>query len=88
MDLMIIALLGAVVALGYAAYLAKKVTKYSEGTEEMVTIAAAIREGANTYLKRQYKTVGMFFGAMFVILMAFSFLGFMDYMFCLLLQPL
>ncbi|MEG1863089.1 MAG: sodium-translocating pyrophosphatase [Oscillospiraceae bacterium] len=77
---MIIALLGAVVALGYAAYLAKKVTKYSEGTEEMVTIAAAIREGANTYLKRQYKTVGMFFGAMFVILMAFSFLGFMDYM--------
>ncbi len=80
MDLMIFALLGAVVALGYAAYLAKKVSKYSEGTEEMVKLASAIREGANTYLKRQYKTVGVFFAVMFVVLLGLSFVGFMDIM--------
>ncbi|MEG3030368.1 MAG: sodium/proton-translocating pyrophosphatase, partial [Oscillospiraceae bacterium] len=77
---MIVALIGAFAALGYAAFLAKKVTKYSEGTDEMVTIAAAIREGANTYLKRQYKGVAIFFAIMFVILMGLSFMGFMDYM--------
>ena len=77
---MVLALVGAFVALGYAAYLAKKVTKYSEGTDEMVKIAAAIREGANTYLKRQYKSVGLFFIGMVIILSICSALGFMDYM--------
>ncbi len=80
MDLMIFALIGAVVALGYAAYLAKKISKYSEGTEEMVKLASAIREGANTYLKRQYKTVGVFFAVMFVILLGLSLIDFMDIM--------
>lgn len=79
-DLMILALLGAIAALCYAAFLANKVLKYSEGTEKMVTIAAAIREGANTYLARQYKGVAIFFVIMFAVLMGLSLAGFMDYM--------
>ena len=36
---------------------AKKVLKFSEGTELMQKLASSIRKGANAYLKRQYTTV-------------------------------
>ena len=57
MDLTILAPIGAVAALVYALYLAKKVTSADEGTDAMKKISKSIREGANAYLKRQYKTV-------------------------------
>ena len=37
------------------------VKKQPEGTKEMANISAKIRKGAMAYLKRQYKTVGIFF---------------------------
>ena len=53
-----IGIVGAVIALLFAYTQARKVKQYSEGTPTMQKIAAAIRKGANAYLKRQYKTVG------------------------------
>ncbi len=74
----VLTFLGAAVALVYALLTARRVLKADEGTDEMKKISASIRKGANAYLKRQYKIVGIFFGAMFVVLcfMALLFDGF------------
>jgi K(+)-stimulated pyrophosphate-energized sodium pump len=79
MDYMWLALGGAIIGLAFAYYLAQKVLKFSEGTEQMVKIASAIRAGANAYLHRQYKGVAKFFAVMFVILIALSFAGFINF---------
>ena len=65
-------LIGSIIAIVFAIITAKKVMKYSEGTEKMKKIAQSIREGANAYLKRQYTVVSIFFGGMFLILGAMS----------------
>lgn len=66
--LVLLTFLGAVIALVFAAVTAKKVLKFSEGTEQMQKIAKSIRAGANAYLKRQYSVVAVFFGGMFLLL--------------------
>ena len=71
--------LGSVIALLFAAFTAKKVLKFSEGTDAMKKIAASIRSGANAYLKRQSIVVSVFFGAMFIILMAMAFAGLLTF---------
>ena len=68
-----IGFVGAAMAGIYALIQAKKVMSFSEGTERMQQIAGAIREGANAYLQRQYKTVLPVFAAVFVILMVIAF---------------
>ncbi len=45
------------VSLGFAYYIIQKIRHIPEGTEKMKEIAKAIREGANTYLYRQYRTI-------------------------------
>ena len=45
--------------LGYALSLVKQVKGAPEGTKKMQEIAAAIREGANAYLYRQFSVVGV-----------------------------
>ena len=65
----------AVIALLFAALTALKVLKFPEGTETMKKISQSIRIGANTYLTRQYKVVGIFFAVMFAILGAMSIFG-------------
>ena len=60
--------LGAIVALLYAIFTARRVLKASEGTDEMKRISASIKKGANAYLSRQYKIVGIFFAVMFAVL--------------------
>ena len=67
-------IVGAVLALGFAFIQSRRVLKYSEGNETMVKIAAAIRTGANAYLKRQYSAVFKFFAIVFVILLGLAFL--------------
>ena len=59
---------GALIALLFAYSQAKRVKKFSEGTSTMQKIAAAIRKGANAYLKRQYKTVAIIFAVIAVVL--------------------
>ena len=58
----------AVLALIFAGYKFFEVKKTPEGTSKMSLISSKIRSGAMAYLKRQYKTVGIFFAVMFVIL--------------------
>ncbi len=78
-DLMFLAPLGSGCALAFAGYLAWSVMKKSEGTAEMAEIAAAVRKGANAYLKRQYTGVGMFFIVMSLVLLALAFGGFLTF---------
>lgn len=52
-------LASALLALLYGAYAARKVFACPTGTERMQEIAAAIQEGANAYLNRQYRTIAI-----------------------------
>ena len=65
-----IGFIGAALAGIYALLQTKKVMSFSEGTDKMKQIAGSIREGANAYLQRQYKTVlpvfAVIFGALFL----------------------
>ena len=70
-------LLCAIIALLFSLVNFIAVKKKSEGTETMAKISTKIRKGAMAYLKRQYKTVGIFFGVMFILLMVLSFKGFL-----------
>ncbi len=54
------------VALLFAYYLRREVLAAPEGTSKMKEIAAAIQVGASAYLKRQFKTVGIFLGILTV----------------------
>ena len=77
--LILLTFLGSVIALVFAALTAKKVLKFSEGTEKMQKISQSIRKGANAYLKRQYSVVLVFFGGMFVVLCVMAALGFLTW---------
>jgi K(+)-stimulated pyrophosphate-energized sodium pump len=48
-----------VLAILVALFLVNKILSMEKGTEKMEEIAAAIRTGANAYLNRQFKTVGI-----------------------------
>ncbi|MDO4744282.1 MAG: sodium-translocating pyrophosphatase [Clostridia bacterium] len=67
----------AIIALVFAAYKFFAVKAMPEGTEQMASISAKIRSGAMAYLKRQYKTVGIFFAVMVVLLAVLAGLGFL-----------
>ena len=69
---------GALIALIFALTQAKKVLKFSEGTELMQKLASSIRKGANAYLKRQYTTVAKIFIIVFVILLILAWLDMLD----------
>lgn len=68
-----IGFIGAALAGIYALLQTKKVMSFSEGTDKMKQIAGSIREGANAYLQRQYKTVLPVFAVIFVILAIIAF---------------
>ena len=71
----LIGVVGAVVALLFAFIQSRKVMKFSEGNEKMQKIAASIRAGAGAYLKRQFKTVSIFFIAVTIILVVLAIFG-------------
>ena len=56
-----------VIALLFALSLAMKVSKQSEGTDRMKEIAAAISEGAQAFLKAEYKILVIFIAVVFVL---------------------
>jgi K(+)-stimulated pyrophosphate-energized sodium pump len=56
---MVFSVLVSVVALIFAGYFARYVLRQGSGTFEMQQIAEAIREGAEAFLKRQYRTIGL-----------------------------
>ena len=57
------------VALVYAYGLVRGVLAKDEGTEKMQEISLAIREGANAYLTRQFKTLSVFVGVLALVLL-------------------
>ena len=58
----------AVIALIFAAYLARKVGRQSAGTERMKESAAAIAEGARAFLTAEYKILIIFVAVLFVLI--------------------
>ncbi|PUA82826.1 sodium-translocating pyrophosphatase [Nocardioides currus] len=58
--LVIIVLAIALGALAMAVVFRKQVLAAGEGTDNMKTIALAVQEGANAYLTRQFRTLGIF----------------------------
>ncbi len=63
-----LAAVAAVCGLGLAWYFSVIVNRAEEGTETMIELAAAIREGAQTFLRREYQWVAVFVAAMTVLI--------------------
>ena len=64
-----------VLALAFAWHFHRQMMKESEGTSQMQKIASAVRKGAMSYLKQQYKIVGLVFLGLviFFSIMAYGF---------------
>ncbi|MBO0756927.1 MAG: sodium-translocating pyrophosphatase [Bradyrhizobiaceae bacterium] len=58
-------------AVVYAAWATRSVLNADAGSKKMQEIAAAVREGAQAYLKRQYRTIGIV-GAVIFLIVGFS----------------
>ena len=65
--------IASLIALGFAYYFFKQMMKEDEGTDTMKKIALYVRKGAMSYLKQQYKVVGIVF---LVLLGLFAILAF------------
>ncbi|MGI8944271.1 MAG: sodium-translocating pyrophosphatase [Qipengyuania sp.] len=59
MDLVVIAILLGLLAIVYGFFTSRQVLNSGAGNERRQEIAAAIQEGAQAYLKRQYTTIGV-----------------------------
>ncbi|HSZ39974.1 MAG TPA: sodium-translocating pyrophosphatase [Trebonia sp.] len=59
----------ALLALGVAGWLVREVLAASQGTKKMQEIALAVQEGAAAYLRRQFRTLGIFVFIIFWILL-------------------
>ncbi len=62
-----------ILGLLFAYYFYRQMMKADEGTDTMKKIAAHVREGANAYLRQQYKVVGLVF---IIITIIFSILAY------------
>ncbi|WP_300542889.1 sodium-translocating pyrophosphatase [Maricaulis sp.] len=59
MNMLLLAIAAAVLAIVYGVVQTQRLMSASAGTEKMQEIASAIQEGANAYLKRQYTTIAI-----------------------------
>ena len=75
----LLTLVCAAIGITFAVLTARKVLRFSEGTDRMKQISEFIRKGADAYLKRQYTVVGVFFAAMFVLLCIMAAIGFLTW---------
>jgi K(+)-stimulated pyrophosphate-energized sodium pump len=69
MALVAVVLVISLAALGFAAYLVKAVIAADQGTVKMREIALAVQEGAAAYLRRQFRTLGVFAVIVFLLLL-------------------
>ncbi|WP_199039851.1 sodium-translocating pyrophosphatase [Glycomyces salinus] len=67
-SLVILAAVLALVALGSAAGLVRSILSAGTGTDKMREIAGAVQEGASAYLRRQFRTLGIFVVAAVILL--------------------
>lgn len=68
MELIILPLVGSILALLYAAVAALFVLRQEKGNKKMEEIAKGIRQGANAFIKREYKTIFIFWLILTIIL--------------------
>lgn len=68
-NLVLVIAVVAIAALALAVVLVRQVLAADEGTDSMKEIAAAVQEGANAYLARQFRTLAVFAVAAFFLLM-------------------
>jgi K(+)-stimulated pyrophosphate-energized sodium pump len=71
----LLALVGAGVAVGYGLYLTWWLLKQPAGNERMQEIARAVQEGAAAYLRKQYTTIAVVAVVPFVLLGVYNKLG-------------
>ncbi|WP_417487257.1 sodium-translocating pyrophosphatase [Maricaulis sp.] len=71
MNMLLLAIAAAVLAIIYGVVQTQRLMSASAGTEKMQEIASAIQEGANAYLKRQYTTIGIVGVAVCVLIAVF-----------------
>ena len=71
---LLFALVAAVLALLYGIMSIKWIVGLPTGNDRMREIAAAVREGAQAYLNRQYTTIGLV-GCVLFLLIGFSNIG-------------
>ena len=69
MEGLILAIVAGAVALIFAVFLAMRVLRADEGNDRMKEIGAAIQEGANAFLKREYTVLAGFVVIVFVVLL-------------------
>ncbi|AIY15794.1 sodium-translocating pyrophosphatase [Pimelobacter simplex] len=71
-DLALVAIVAVIAlgSLGMAVLFRSEVLRAGEGTPNMQRIAQAVQEGANAYLTRQFRTLTIFAGIAFVVLLA------------------
>ena len=69
LTLVVVVAVIALLALAVAGWLVREVLAASQGTEKMQEIARAIQEGAGAYLRRQFKTLGVFVVIIFFVLL-------------------
>src|SRR5215831_2548671 len=71
----LLALIGAAVAVGYGLYLTWWLLQQPAGNERMREIAGAVQEGAAAYLRKQYTTIAVVAIAPFILLGFYHKLG-------------
>ncbi len=69
MEGLILAIVAGAVALIFAVFLAMRVLSADEGNDRMKEIGAAIQEGANAFLKREYTVLAGFVVIVFIVLL-------------------
>ena len=57
----------AIIGIIYGIFVALSIFKKSEGTAKMIKISGSIREGADAYLKRQFRTIALFAVALAIV---------------------
>jgi len=73
----LLAPIGAVLGLVFALVFYHQIRRVDEGTEVMRRIAQYVREGANAYLRRQYRVIFIVFVAMLVLFSLLAVVGMM-----------
>lgn len=73
--ILIVSFITSLIALTVAWAFHRQILNKDPGTEKMQMIAVAVQEGAHAYLRRQYKTVVLFFMGSVLFLLMLAFLG-------------
>lgn len=67
--ILIVALIAGIISIVLAVYFRYLVLKEDPGNERMQEVAGYIEEGAKTYIKVQYKVLGIFVGLLFIVML-------------------